>query len=560
MLHSRWNFVISLIACLCIAFYVERRVFFDPMAINDDVRNQVYWMLRVVDSSLFPNDLAAQYFTQPALVSPFLNSLYTLGTQWLDPLQISQFLPFVLVALATLFLFKFAEQCLNSRYAFWITLIFNTYIWQVANLSGGLPRAFFYPLLFLFLWLLSARRWGWLAVCFLLQALIYPPVWFICLGLLVVELFVSRKRFWADGKQKAFVSLAIVGSLLILYQRYGGEMNPYHFGTLLTGEAAESMPELYDGGRVEVFRLKPNAAKPGTLAEAAYDVLTRLPSLKDIYPILIVIAGVLPWKRLLRKSMGELTYPAVLWRLVAVSFALYALAVAFLFIFYVPYRYIQYTLPFALVFFIGSALYLLEQRLYSLQPAKQVQVAVSVLLVIASVGSACWTWKPDLIKVYSDQRALYGYLGTVEKNAVISAPYTIASNIPAFSRRSVLVDREVTIPFHVQYYQEMRTRLQDSMNAYYATEPGPVLHFLRTHHPDYVVLNQRDFKPKKIRQMPKLSYNAFSEAEALQAIEGEKQGRLLLLNLSATCQSFQSGPYIVIPTPMLLKCLENSQS
>ncbi|HEY9686647.1 MAG TPA: hypothetical protein V6C52_06705 [Coleofasciculaceae cyanobacterium] len=560
MLHSRWNFVISLISCLCIAFYVERRVLFEPMAINDDVRNQVYWMLRVVDPSLFPNDLAAQYFSQPALVSPFLKSLYILGTQWLDPLQISQFLPFVLVVLATLFLFKFAAQCLNSRYAFWISLIFNIYIWQVANLSGGLPRAFFYPLLFLFLWLLSIKCWGWLVVCFLLQALIYPPVWFICLGLLVVELFINRKHFLANGRQKALVSLAIVGSLLILVQRYGGEMNPYHFGALLTGEAAESMPELYDGGRVEVFRLQPNSANPGTLTEAIHDVLTRLPSLKDIYPLLIVMAGVLLWKRLLRKSMGELTYPGMLWKLVMVSFALYTLAAAFLFIFYVPYRYIQYTLPFALVFFIGSVLYLLEQRLQALRPARLFQVAVSVILVIASIGSACWTWKPDLIKVYSDQKALYDYLGTVEKDAVISAPYTIASNIPTFARRSVLVDREVTIPFHIQYYQEMRRRLSDSMNAYYATEPGPVLHFIYTHHPDYVVLNQRDFKPKKIRQMPSLSYNAFSEASARQALDGEKQGRLLLLNLSTTCQSFQSGPYIVIPTPMLLKCLEHKKS
>ena len=45
--------LLSLLLSLAIALFVEQRVFWGVMAINDDVRNQAYWMTRITDPTLF---------------------------------------------------------------------------------------------------------------------------------------------------------------------------------------------------------------------------------------------------------------------------------------------------------------------------------------------------------------------------------------------------------------------------------------------------------------------------------------------------------------------------
>ena len=137
--------ILSLLFSLIVSIFVEHRIFFDKQAINDDVRNQIYWISRLGNNDLYPNDLIASYFTQSSLVSPIISNLYSMSS---DPVKLGQFLPFLLVLISTFFLFKIAEKYKGDQYAFWVSFAFNVYIWTLKNLAGGLPRAFFYPLFF----------------------------------------------------------------------------------------------------------------------------------------------------------------------------------------------------------------------------------------------------------------------------------------------------------------------------------------------------------------------------------------------------------------------------
>ena len=219
---------LALLLSLGIALFVERCVFWDGSAINDDVRNQAYWMLRLVDPALYPQDVIADYFTQPSLISPVVQLLYTLAARLgdtMDPLRFSQWLPFPLILLTTFFLFRFAERCVNARYAFWACGLFNLFIWTVRVFAGGLPRAFFYPLLFLFLWQYEKKApWGIiLALC--LGALIYPPVGLLGIALLCwypfgyllkgLRLFAKTARFQVVHLFSSHSVLATPVSLMI---------------------------------------------------------------------------------------------------------------------------------------------------------------------------------------------------------------------------------------------------------------------------------------------------------------------------------------------------------
>lgn len=557
-----WSLALALVISTGLACFVENRAFFDPFAINDDVRNQAYWLLRILDPALFPHDLAALYFSQPSLISPVLYGLYAITSHWIDPLRLSQFLPILLTVLASFFLFQASTSFLNRRYAFWVTFVFNVYLWTISNMAGGLPRAFFFPLLFLFLWMGSTRRWGWLIPVLFLQALIYPPVLFLSLGILVWNAWRYRRQLVTNPTILKILSIAVIGSLAILAQRYLGELHPHAFGPLVNTEQAEDMAEFYQGGRIEVFRFHPTAMPEGHFLEEVLDLLIRMPTWLQILPLMILLLSWVVCDRWLKRYLGKPPFPTIMWDLIGVSLCLYFIAALSLFILYVPARYIEYTLSFSLVVFIGGFTYLLENKLWHYLPQRNLRIATSSVLVLLGILFTSQAWKPNLIKVYSDQLLLYRYLSHVPKDANIAAPYTIASNIPAFSRRSVLVSREAAIPFHITYYQEMKRRLQDWLSVYYSTDPAVVPTFIAKYRLTYIIINLRDFQTSTIEQLDTLYFNAFLPQFIHRLRAGFPENTYVLTHIPKQCQSFQSGPYIVIPAKAFERqdCLPSSFS
>src|SRR5436305_9375060 len=115
----------TLIISIGVATLVQWEALSNPMVINDDLRNQIYWMARQIDASLFPNDLIASYFSQPSLISPVLALIYGLGSHWMDPVRLSQLLPLLLAPLATFFVYRFAENQFGKQYGFLAAFAFN---------------------------------------------------------------------------------------------------------------------------------------------------------------------------------------------------------------------------------------------------------------------------------------------------------------------------------------------------------------------------------------------------------------------------------------------------
>lgn len=90
---------------------------------------------------------------------------------------------------------------------------------------------------------------------------------------------------------------------------------------------------------------------------------------------------------------------------------------------------------------------------------------------------------PDVYKVVAD---------SPKGSMVASLAREVNDNIPAFSERSVLVGREFALPYHVDFYDEMRQRALDLVAAQYSEELSVIQSFVEQYGVDIWIV-AKDF-------------------------------------------------------------------
>ena len=191
--------------------------------------------------------------------------------------------------------------------------------------------------------------------------------------------------------------------------------------------------------------------------------------------ILNVIAGELLVGRVLvaaRSSAGRrlmlLGAAAWLGYLAAQSLAPY---------FFLPDRYVLYSLPILLVLLIpaaGAAIgaQLSGRRLAVLgRPAGVIVMAAIVLLPFGGRGST----EAGLNTDAEWQPPLYDFLRGLPKDALIAGWPTDVDNVPYLSRRQVFISYELHQVLHQGYADEMRRRMRALIEGYFATDPRPLV-------------------------------------------------------------------------------------
>jgi len=477
---------LAILISLAITCFLESSVFTDRDAINDDVRNQIYWMAQQNDPELFQNDLIASYFSQSSTVSPILKAIYGLFPDSVDPKILSQFLPFVLVVIATFLLFKFAESIASARYAFWLCFIFNIYIWMVSNIPGGLPRAFFYPLLFSFFYFYARKHWLQLAIVFLLQTQIYPVVFFICASTLIIELLFDYKCKNIKNTQIYGSIAAIASGLAGLFYRFVLKHSA-SFGPLTTVQEALTMPEFFIKGRIKAFLIPYEFVNgKGSINELLSENHNFFVSvlIKSIVVIPIGFLCIMIYKKIIKPKVGKLIIPRIFYSCIISALILFAISSCVLFYLYLPSRYLEYCLPLVSIFVIGSFIYQLENIIPRFKPL------FSVAIICISIWIISPSWRNGLKSLDKNQKEIYTYLLTKPKNIMIAAPYSISSNVPAYAYRSVIVSHEAFIPFHKNYYSEMQTRREDLQNVYKTNDIAIVKAYIKKYNIDYFIVKK----------------------------------------------------------------------
>ncbi|MEM9003272.1 MAG: hypothetical protein AAGE59_07070 [Cyanobacteria bacterium P01_F01_bin.86] len=201
--------------------------------VQDDARQHIFWMLRYLDPTLFPNDPIADYFQAMA---PWLyRSLYAAGWQilGLTPLDLALGLSPVLGLIAVGYAVAIGRHLSLLPWASGLAgILCAQTLWMEDDLVSATPRAFATPLLLAFLFYVLRRNpWG-CGLTIVMQAGLYPPA--ALMSWLTTSLRLGDRRNWPVW---VVSTIALGLGLLPLLLR------PESFGPMITGQEARSMLE-----------------------------------------------------------------------------------------------------------------------------------------------------------------------------------------------------------------------------------------------------------------------------------------------------------------------------
>ncbi|MEK6303272.1 MAG: hypothetical protein AABO41_21390 [Acidobacteriota bacterium] len=532
------------------------QAFSSQYVVQDDARQHVFWMARFVDPQLFPRDVIADYFQSiaPSGYSALYQVMAQLGV---DPLLLNKLLPMVLGLLTTAFCFGVCLQLLPvPGAAFFGTLILNQSLWRVDDLVSATPRAFFYPLFLAFLLcLMRNARLACLAVI-ALQGLFYPPMVFISAGVLVLSLVSIEK--WRPHFSRAradylfcAAGLAVVLCVLLLYAFKLRDIGP-----VITASEARVAPEFLPRGRISFFgydfwRFWLTRKTSGLLPDPLVVNFPLYGAL--LLPFLVYYRRAFALAQKVTRSID------VLPRVIVTSLFMFAGAHVFLFKLYNPSRYTELSLPVVFSIAAGIAIAIVVDAL--LDRANRsgrgpfVRRAAALTLTAAIVGSLVIYSRfvpnfPGTKYQTGRETALYEFIAGQPKNALVASLAPEIKNIPAFSKRSILVAREYALPYHTRYYAQMEQRATDLIAANYTEDLATLQSFIRKYDVAFVILDRNAFHSRYIERDSWIMQYQPAASEALELL---KRGAVPALSrLMPTCGVFENEDYVVLSSDCIL--------
>lgn len=492
----------------------------DPWVVNDDTRQQLFWMQRWLDPGLYPGDWLADYSRR--YVTWGVQGVYRLAAICCSPLQFSKILAGLeFIALGGL-LFALGRG-LGGRATGWGVLCFY---WLspffLHTISGGLARSFGAPLMALFWlsWQQGRRSPGeaarglpraGLLLSLLLLGIFLPYIYALCALALGLGWLISRLRLAAappaPWKWWEYALLA-ASALPVLF--YNQQLAGSGFGPMASAEQMQGDPVFGPLGRFPIVPV------PSLFFELVGRPLERLLPFRELGPalgiVVAVVLAVLLWngaRAISWRTLGKRLQPLLF--LLLASLLLYFAARALLLALFIPSRYLEYTTNLAYVVLPG----VLVGGFLGARLGKAALTAL-VLLCLALAG---WRLHGEALHDYGHDAPLYTAVRETAKDALFAGHPYLMDNVLTFGRRSVLASYELAHPWSRGLWQRLQPRLKDMLQAYYARDPQQVRKFCQTWNVAYLVVDeahfgksfmlpQRQLEPVCQTPMPELAHTA----------------------------------------------------
>lgn len=475
-----------------IFFYAHLPALMNPYVINDDVRQQIFWMQQWQDPTLFQDDLLADY---ARLYVPWgVQGLYWLASLIINPLLFSKLLPAFLFVLLSATLYQIGFLTEDRRLGWFAVSAFWLMPFFLDNLSGGLARAFAAPLLALFwcFWLSGNSRG--MALTMLLQALFIPYIFPVCASSVIIAWILEKTRqgdpppFPASAANLACLALA-AGLIALYYYR----LTWSGFGPMVSAADMVNRPEFTSPGRLHIV---PLYSLPWEIIRL-WDFIAPFRELGDVIGALVcglLVLGAfcgawnIPWRSVLPRLQP-------VWCLGLASLLWYALARLFLLKLFIPNRYLIYTGSLFLCVGLAHCFHALTKNLFRSRLVPMVTLALVLVL------SALRLHGVGLID-YSTGSSLYVALSKIPKEALVAGHPNVMDNAPTFAQRRAFITFELAQPWFKGYWRQLRPRLEDFFAAYYAAEPEAVWAFCRKYRISHLVVDERHFTPAFLNHRP----------------------------------------------------------
>ena len=507
--------------------------------IQDDARQHVFWLQRLNDSDLFPDDLIADYFS--SVVPAGYKFVYWLANLFgLDPFVFNKILPLLLGVGTTIYLFLVTTAIFPVPLAgFFACLLLNQNLWMLDDLVSGTPRAFLYILFLGFIYHLLRQQLLPCLLFIVLQGLFYPQVILISAGILSLNLLTQ--------KQNRYISIAGLIAAVVTAGIY--KLQATEFSEVITLATAKQLPELQPTGRSAFFSDRPwhywlVAKQTGFFPfEWQYFLMC---SGGFLLPIITKFPNLFPLvKRLDRQSH-------IIWQIIASSLVWYCLSHLLLFRLHLPGRYSQHTLRITIALLWGITLTILLHKLITKIAAHSLPHQL-IIMAIATLGMlyptyAVQSYPHRLGYVTGKSPELYQFLQQQPKDIVIATLSEEADFIPSLARRTVLTAREYSIPYHWDYYGQIRQRTQALIQAQYSPNPADSKRIIDRDRIDYWLLDSDAFTSEYLTNNDWLGQ---FQPETKQAIANLKQ-QPAIVNKIEQCRVFSTPDLNLLSSKCLL--------
>ncbi len=529
--------------------------------IDSDARQHVFWMQRFLDPALFPDDLITDYH-QSVAPSGYTALYWLIAQLGIPPLILNKFLPTLLGVITTSYCFGTCLQLLPVPAAGFIaSLVLNQTLWMRYDLVSGTPRAFIYPLFLAFLYYLLRRSLLPCLIAIALQGLFYPQCVFISSGILVLQLWRWHKRrlCLSGNKQDYLFCVAGLGTALLVMLPYA--LQSSEFGAVITAAQAKISPEFSPGGRTPFFHN--NFWEFWFYGKRS----SLVPRLSRITPLIYtgLFLPFLLWKSSQFPLARQVTPKVqVLMQGFIASLGMFVIAHVFLFRLHHPSRYTMHSLLVLLALAAGITLTVSLQALFDWAKyspksypwkgylARGTTVFLAIVLIVYPV----FTPFPYTKYKRGKEPLLYEFFSQQPKDIMIASLSEEANNIPSFAQRSVLTSEMYTIPYHVDYYNQIRQRTIDLIRAQYSADLTLAQNVIETYGADFWLLDRTAFTPEYIRGSNWLMQ--FSAARAV--VTDLEQGIIPALSgIMEQCSVLETEYLVVLPTDCILKFAQKEQ-
>ena len=543
-----------------------QQAFANPLIVQDDARQHVFWMQRFLDPGLFPNDLIADYFQS---VAPWgYRLLYQMGA-WLgiEPFTFNKLLPLPITLIITLYCFRLTFALLPVPFAaFTSTVLLNQTLWMNSDVASATPRAFIYPLLVAFLYYVVQDKLFPCLITLILQGLFYPQTLLLSLGVFTLRLVHWRKELpwlkpwkklaWSDRPQRRFslIAFATAFAILLIYA-----MQSSAYGPTISKTEALQLPEFFSGGRSSFF--SDNFFKYWLRGRSG--ILHR----KLFTPATQALGLLLPFFFLGKPRLALLKQTqklGILTQLTLTSIGMFFIAHLLLFKLHLPSRYVQHSLRIVLA--VGAAI-LLTSWIHSLATwaslglngsgrIKRRLISTSLIgLLLASVALYPMTLKRFISPGYVTvgYQNFYSFLAEQPKDILIASLSRRADNVGSFSARSVLASYEHSIPYHQGYYRPLRDRLQRLIAAQYAPDLTAAKTLIQEEDVTHWLLDTQSFDLETIADDDWLLQYQPQMDEAIANLNAGQSPALANPALHQTCSIYSDEGLILLSADCLLE-------
>ena len=549
---KKYNFwlAVSIFAAILFSLSGLKLAFQSDYIIQDDARQHVFWLQQLSDSNLFPDDLIADYFRSVAPLG--YKFVYWLANfLGIEPFLFNKILPVLLGVANSIYIFLVTVTIFPLPFAgFLASLLLNQNLWLLDDLVSGTPRAFFYVLFLGFIYYLLRKKLLPCLLFIILQGLFYPQTVLISAGILSINLITqkrSRSVGFAQSRYFYLIGLIVAVSILAVYK-----LQTADFNQVINLETAKQMPEFYSGGRSEFFLDNPfsfwlSGKRSGFFPyEWQYVILF---SIGLFLPLIIRYPVRFPLVNKINKRAK------IIWQILLASFGLFCLSHLLLFTLHLPARYSQHTWRIIIALANGITLTILLDTIT--HKITRYQKILQPLITAIAIGVLLYpTYNVQsrpyrLGYVRGDNPELYQFLQQQPKDILIASLSREADFIPSFAQRSVLVAKEYSIPYHLDYYQPIRQRTKDLIEAQYSLNQAEVNKFIQKYNIDLWLLDKDAFR---VEYLSDNSWLEQFQPETNKAISNVKQTQeSILSNKIDRCNVFQTATLVLLDAQCIME-------